>query len=150
MFIGHLGVFPLEKCLCKSLANFWIGFFYFLIHLFICLCWVLVVAMWTLNRVMKDLVPWPGIKPRPLALEAESLNHWTTREVPESWVAGVFYIFWISICYQIYDLQIFSPFPLVAFSCCWHCPLKQKASIWNGICFSFVVCAFGVIHDYSC
>ena len=30
---------------------------------------------------MWDLVPLPGIKPRPPALEEKSLNHWTTREV---------------------------------------------------------------------
>ena len=28
------------------------------------------------------LVPWPGIRPVPPALEAWSLNHWTAREVP--------------------------------------------------------------------
>ena len=27
-----------------------------------------------------DLVPWPRIEPRPPALGAQSLNHWTTRE----------------------------------------------------------------------
>ena len=31
---------------------------------------------------MWDLVPWPGIEPRPPALGAWSLNHWTIREVP--------------------------------------------------------------------
>ena len=30
-----------------------------------------------------DLVPWPGIEPGPPALGAQSLTHWTTREVPE-------------------------------------------------------------------
>ena len=30
---------------------------------------------------MWDLVPWPGIKPGPPALGAQSLTHWTTREV---------------------------------------------------------------------
>ena len=40
------------------------------------------------------LVPWPEIKPVPLALEAQSLNHWTTREIPLriillSWREGV-------------------------------------------------------------
>ena len=30
------------------------------------------------------LVPQPGIKPAPPALEAQSLNHWTTREIPGS------------------------------------------------------------------
>ena len=29
------------------------------------------------------LVPQPGTEPRSLAVEARSLNHWTTREVPE-------------------------------------------------------------------
>ena len=29
------------------------------------------------------LVPWPGIKPVPPALKAQSLDHWTTREAPE-------------------------------------------------------------------
>ena len=29
------------------------------------------------------LVPWPGVKPTPLALEEWSLNHWTSREVPQ-------------------------------------------------------------------
>ena len=28
------------------------------------------------------LVPQPGVEPAPPALEAQSLNHWTTREVP--------------------------------------------------------------------
>ena len=29
----------------------------------------------------QDLVPGPGIEPVPSALEAQSLNHWTIREV---------------------------------------------------------------------
>ena len=33
---------------------------------------------------MWDLVPWPQIKPRPPALGVQSLNCWTTREVPTS------------------------------------------------------------------
>ena len=32
---------------------------------------------------MWDLVPQSGVEPRPPALEAWSLTHWTTREVPE-------------------------------------------------------------------
>ena len=31
---------------------------------------------------MWDLVPWPRIKPMPHASGAQSLSHWTTREVP--------------------------------------------------------------------
>ena len=32
---------------------------------------------------MWDLVPWPGIEPRPAALGVQSLSHWTVREVPQ-------------------------------------------------------------------
>ena len=38
--------------------------------------------MWTLSWGLWDLVPWPGMEPRPPALGAQSLSHWTTREVP--------------------------------------------------------------------
>ena len=63
------------------------------------LCWVLVVAygifscgMWDLwlqyadflvAACLWDLVPRPGIEPGPPALGAQSLTHWTTREVPQ-------------------------------------------------------------------
>ena len=36
------------------------------------------------------LVPWPRIKPTPLALEVQSLNHWTTRKVPWGWCFSIF------------------------------------------------------------
>ena len=35
-----------------------------------------------LNMACGILVTWPGIEPTSSALEAQSLNHWTTREVP--------------------------------------------------------------------
>ena len=34
------------------------------------------------NRYSGILVPLPGIEPTPPALERQSLDHWTTREVP--------------------------------------------------------------------
>ena len=37
-----------------------------------------------LSFSMRDLGPWPGIKPGPLVLGAESLSHWTPREVSSS------------------------------------------------------------------
>ena len=36
----------------------------------------------TLNCGMWDLFPWPGIKPRPPVLGAQSLSPWTSRGVP--------------------------------------------------------------------
>ena len=42
------------------------------------------------------LVPWPGIKPLPLTVEAQSLNHWTAREVPLFFCwAHVVSLFWL-------------------------------------------------------
>ena len=40
----------------------------------------------TLSCNMWDLVPGPETEPRPSALGGWSLNHWTTREVPNSFV----------------------------------------------------------------
>ena len=39
-------------------------------------------SMQTVICGMWDLVPGAGMKPRPPALGARSLSHWTTREVP--------------------------------------------------------------------
>ena len=67
---------------------FKIRFYFFKRNLFIWLCWVLVVArgifscgLQTLSCLRWDLVPWPGSEPRPPALAAQSLSHWSTREV---------------------------------------------------------------------
>ena len=35
------------------------------------------------------LSPWPRIQPAPSALEGEVLHHWTTREVPQSWIQNL-------------------------------------------------------------
>ena len=89
-------------CLDKYTSSPQIVTFY---HLFYCvfvflniylfwLPWVLVVArdlcrgvrgsfswgMRAFSCSMWDLVPWPGIEPRPPALGAQSLNRWTTRK----------------------------------------------------------------------
>ena len=47
--------------------------------IFNCIVWTLGCAVW-------DPLPWPGIEPRfpKSALGVQSLNHWTTREVPYS------------------------------------------------------------------
>ena len=47
------------------------------------LCWVLILALRIFSCGIWDLVPWPeSVEPRPPALEAQSLSHWTTRKVP--------------------------------------------------------------------
>ena len=54
--------------LTVSTAAFFFFFFFFWLHCETCVI----------------LVPWLGIKPPLLAIEAWSLNHWTAREVPSS------------------------------------------------------------------
>ena len=44
--------------------------------------WAPNCGMRTLSCIIWDLVPWPGIKPAPPELQAWSLSHRTTREVP--------------------------------------------------------------------
>ena len=39
------------------------------------------IYIWPHQTACRILVSWPGIEPAALALEAWSLNHWTTREV---------------------------------------------------------------------
>ena len=51
-------------------------------YLFIWLHWILVAAGRIFSCGMWNLVPQPGIKPRPPALGAWSPNRWTTRKVP--------------------------------------------------------------------
>ena len=51
-------------------------------YLYTRMCQVLVVACRLFSCGMWDLVPQPRIEPRPTALGAQSLSHWTTRKVP--------------------------------------------------------------------
>ena len=75
-------VFPFIMPALQALWSFVYSIYlFFLIYLFIWLHWVLVAACRIFSCGMWDLAPWPGIKPRPLALGAWSLSHWTTREV---------------------------------------------------------------------
>ena len=59
----RLGPSQFQKPLCPS---FFLSFFFF----------------WLLSNTCGILVPWPGIKPGPPALDVQSLIHRATREVP--------------------------------------------------------------------
>ena len=63
---------------CRQILYLWatreaMFYFSFIIYLF----------FWP-HSTLDILVPWPGIEPTPPALEAWSLNHWATSEVPPS------------------------------------------------------------------
>ena len=51
-------------------------------EIFVASCRIFPVAPGLSSCGMWNLVSWPGIEPRPPALGAWSLSHWTTREVP--------------------------------------------------------------------
>ena len=82
--LSYFSFFKKYLCICLSI--------YLSIYLSIWLCRVLVAACGVfflavarellIVACMWDLVPWPGIKPGPPALGAQSLSHWTSREVP--------------------------------------------------------------------
>ena len=80
-----------------ALNFFWIWnsgiFFFFNLKIFYLASWCLSFGMW-------GLVPWPGIKPGPPALGAQSLSHWITREVPgllQLWLVASFFLVYFSI-----------------------------------------------------
>ena len=54
--------------------------FVFLLFGFVCLFGVFLVTLCSLW----NLVPPPGIEPRPSAVRAQSLIHWTSREIPRA------------------------------------------------------------------
>ena len=63
----------ISKCTASYLSLH--SFFFSNIYLFYLAALGLICGMW-------DLVPWPGIEPRPPSLGAQILSHWTTKEVP--------------------------------------------------------------------
>ena len=72
--------------------NFWpysksiykIKYIYIYVYVFIWLHQVFIAECGIFSCSMWDLVPWPGIKPRPPALGVQIFSHWTIREVPRS------------------------------------------------------------------
>ena len=62
----------------------------------------------------KILVPWPRIKPVPHTVEAQSLNHWTVREIPVissldgslNYYVIPFFVSCYSLCFDIYPLLL--------------------------------------------
>ena len=48
------------------------------------------VFVWLCFAACRILVPIPGFKPVPSAMEVCSLSHWTTGEVPSQWILFIF------------------------------------------------------------
>ena len=76
-------------------------------------CGIFAVACWIFSCSIEDLVPWPGIEPRPSALGAWSLSHWITREVPS---LNLFCIY----TYLYYFLDSTFKWYCIEFAFLWH------------------------------
>ena len=48
-----------------------------------------------MSGMARGSVSWPGIEPLPTPVEAQSLNHWTAREISE--VQLVLFVWWFSL-----------------------------------------------------
>ena len=79
-------------------------FFYALLRIFTLYVAYLFFHFWLCHKAYGILVPWPEIEPTPPALEAQSPNHWTAREVPtylfDTWLMYHHFlqkIFWFSL-----------------------------------------------------
>ena len=56
---------------------------------------------WPCHIAWGILVPWPGVEPTPSAVEAWSLNHWNSKEVPHAWflLLAVNKTLWVQPCH---------------------------------------------------
>ena len=53
-------------------------------RIFLAVCGIFLAACRIFSCSMRDLVPWPGIKPEPPCMEMWNLNHQTMKVVPEA------------------------------------------------------------------
>ena len=83
-FLGRHSRVPGELLEWKSSNAIFFPFFECQVHLNLMDIFLFVFNFWTYWVASGVLVPWPEIKPTHPTGEAWSLNHWTTREVPES------------------------------------------------------------------
>ena len=73
-----------QNCQCDSFNFFW-GELKFSLNLSsLPIEASFLFVLWLCHGACGILVPWPGIKPESSVAKAESLNHCTTREFPES------------------------------------------------------------------
>ena len=114
MYLLAISMSSLGKCLFTFSAQFLIGFW---------------------GVACKILVPWSRIKSTSLAVEAQSLNQWTAREVPRWFSFFLLFSCVSSLCSldinplsDIWFMDIFF-IEYVSFSFCWWFPLLCRSSL---------------------
>ena len=105
--------------LCEYAKNHWmVHFIYF---------------YWPCRTACGILVPRPGIEPVPPAVETQSLNHWTTREVPRWYTFFFLAALGLRCCMQAFSLVAvsggYSSLRCAGFSCCGARALGTRASV---------------------
>ena len=116
---------------------------------FICywVVWVLFTYLfWPCHMIHGALVLGPGIKPKPPSMAAQSLDHWTAREI-YVWVCNIFCILtslapirYMNCKYFLLSCRL--PFNSVVFSAVQNLLLFMQFHL---SIFSFIACALGVI-----
>ena len=90
-----------------------------------------VSLFWLHHTACGILIPWPGIEPGPLAVNAWSPNHWTTRELPSimfflnPWPSSQTTGLWNR--YIIACMGISSPSKVNNQVSAWSCALRELA-----------------------
>ena len=109
-------------------------FSFFFFNLFLIICFSVPGLSWD----MQGLVPWPGLEPGPPALGAQSLRHWSIREVPPLFSIAVHSVltFWI--------VSLFSPTSVVLEGIWRHFSYKPSSiNAWFLVhCFLVFYCLF--------
>ena len=78
--------FSQQYCCPPSLAGLVNGFFFFFVFIEFVTIFLPLYVSWTFGHMAcGTVVSWPGREPTP-CLGRQSLNHWTTREVPCQWL----------------------------------------------------------------
>ena len=104
-----------------------------ILKMFIWLPQVLVLACRSLMCGMWALVPWPGIEPRPPALEMQSLSYWTTRDVLLAWIFMVsFFFFFLRKNYLMSLLleDTVNTFSMLCCICLYQAPVPGSWPPW--------------------
>ena len=115
---------------------------------------------WLHHAACGILVPWPGIEPMPLAVEAWSLTHWTTREVPSLLFSqpvnvGIFrysilgfLLYVLSVCVA-WNIQVFDTCFLNCAFCCSTMSLFSLSQVLSSSAPPFLIIMLPFLFFYG-
>ena len=124
VFSGYMPKSGIAGSYGSSVFKFWV--FYLFIFLF-----------WLPSLASGILIPWPGVKPVCPAVDMQSLNHWTTREVL-LFLEGLVYCtcLWYTYFYSVHGNEITIYFMRVESLDFWN--LLDYATLSEQLYFHFI------------